>query len=58
VQSLLLIKSLSTLLRGANVLISTNNNLASDICSQHFGLEAKAVPLIRDEDPKELESMV
>ncbi|RHZ43366.1 uncharacterized protein CDV56_100183 [Aspergillus thermomutatus] len=41
--------------RASQILVSTNNNLASNVCSQHFGLEAKAVLLIRDEDPKELE---
>ncbi|GIJ99048.1 hypothetical protein Aspvir_001172 [Aspergillus viridinutans] len=37
------------------ILVSTNTNLAFNVCSQHFGSEAKAVLLIRDEDPKELE---
>ncbi|RDW67137.1 uncharacterized protein DSM5745_09003 [Aspergillus mulundensis] len=39
----------------SRALISTNNNLASTICSRHFAQKTKGVLLIRDEDPKELE---
>ncbi|RJE20389.1 hypothetical protein PHISCL_07285 [Aspergillus sclerotialis] len=38
-----------------DIIVSTNNNLASNIYSQHFGSNGKPVILIRDEDPKELE---
>jgi hypothetical protein len=41
--------------RHSEILISTNNNQACNVCSQYSGSEAKAVLLIRDEDPKELE---
>ncbi|GIJ82616.1 hypothetical protein Asppvi_001125 [Aspergillus pseudoviridinutans] len=39
----------------SQILISTNNNLASNICSQHFESDSKAAFLIRDEDTTELE---
>ncbi|RAH79270.1 hypothetical protein BO86DRAFT_270676, partial [Aspergillus japonicus CBS 114.51] len=39
----------------SKILVSTNNNMASSFCAQNFGQEAKAIILIRDEDPKELE---
>ncbi|EAW18251.1 uncharacterized protein NFIA_081980 [Aspergillus fischeri NRRL 181] len=39
--------------RRNEILISTNNSLAANVCSQHFGSDAKAGLLISDEDPKE-----
>ncbi|KAN0072113.1 AAA domain containing protein [Elaphomyces granulatus] len=41
--------------KASRILVSTNNNTASNICAQHFAQDAKAVILFRDEDPKELE---
>jgi hypothetical protein len=41
--------------RASDILVATNNNLACNICSQHFTADSNRVLLIQDEDPKELE---
>lgn len=36
--------------------MSTNNSVADGLISTHFGAEADAIVVIRDEDPKETEA--
>lgn len=43
------------IIANARVIASTNNNLAGDLIRQHFGTEAKAVVIFREDDPKELD---
>ncbi|EEP76795.1 predicted protein [Uncinocarpus reesii 1704] len=44
------------IMTNARIVALTNNNLAGEPIRQHFGTEAKAVVIFRDEDPKELEA--
>ena len=42
------------ILSETRIVVSTKNNLASDLLRQHFGKNARGIILFRDEDPKEL----
>jgi hypothetical protein len=44
--------------RASDIPMPTNNNLACNVCSQHFAAESNGVLLIQDEDSKEVEVIV